>query len=133
MYVHERPYNYAQPKGDGQMNRIRDENFYTVLGWMLNVLQLKGNELIFFAIIYSFSQDGKIEFTGSMRYLQSFANIKSQQTVITTLNGLVTQNYILKRSYFDGKVPRVAYKANLQTIEQKKKGLFEVKPQNEPL
>ncbi len=112
MYVHERPYNYAQPKGDGQMNRIRDENFY---------------------IIYAFSQDGKSEFTGSLRYLQSFANIKSQQTVITTLNGLVTQNYILKRSYFDGKVPRVAYKANLQTIEQKKKGLFEVKPQNEPL
>ena len=115
------------------MNRIRDENFYTVLGWMLNVLQLKGNELIVFAIIYSFSQDGKSEFTGSLRYLQSFANIKSQQTVITTLNGLVTQNYILKRSYFDGKVPRVAYKATLQTIEQKKNGLFEVKPQNEPL
>ena len=34
--------------------RIRDENFYTVLGWMLNVLGLKGNELIVFAIIYSF-------------------------------------------------------------------------------
>lgn len=46
--------------------KIRNENFYTVLGWMLNVLELKGNELIVFAIIYSFSQDGESEFTGSL-------------------------------------------------------------------
>lgn len=69
--------------------KIRDENFYTVLGWMLNVLKLKGNNLIVFAIIYSFSQDGESEFTGSLTYLQSFANIKSQQTVITVLNTLM--------------------------------------------
>ena len=42
--------------------KIRNENFYTVLGWMLNVLELKGNELIVFAIIYSFSQDGESDF-----------------------------------------------------------------------
>lgn len=43
-------------------SRIRNENFYTVFGWMLNELELKGNELIIFGIIYSFSQDGKSEF-----------------------------------------------------------------------
>lgn len=45
--------------------KIRNENFYTVLGWMLNVLELKGNELIVFAIIYSFSQDGERRLQGA--------------------------------------------------------------------
>lgn len=65
--------------------KIRNENFYTVLGWMLNVLELKGNELIVFAIIYSFSQDGESEFTGSLTFMQTFANIKAQNTVISML------------------------------------------------
>lgn len=62
--------------------KIKNENFYTVLGWMLNVLELRGNELIIFAIIYSFSQDGESEFTGSSTFLQQFANIKAQNTVV---------------------------------------------------
>lgn len=113
------------------MNGIRDENFYTVLGWMLNVLQLKGNELIVFAIIYSFSQDGESEFTGSLSFLQSFANIKSQQTVITTLRTLSDRKFISRREYLDGKVPRVAYKANFEVIECMKKGTSAVIPNNE--
>ena len=79
--------------------QIRNENFYTVLGWMLNVLELKGNELIIFAIIYSFSQDGESEFNGSLTYLQNFSNIKSQNTVMATLKSLTDKNYIIKREY----------------------------------
>nr|DAI57620.1 MAG TPA: hypothetical protein [Caudoviricetes sp.] len=34
------------------MSEIKDENFTTIQGWMLNRLNLKGNELIIYAIIY---------------------------------------------------------------------------------
>lgn len=112
------------------MNGIRDDNFYTVLGWMLNVLELKGNDLIIFAIIYSFSQDGESEWKGSLTYLQRFANIKSQQTVITTLNELIERKYIIKREYTEGNVSRRAYRANFEMIDNLKKGTTQVKPNN---
>lgn len=111
-------------------NCIKNENFYTVLGWMLNVLELKGNNLIIFAIIYSFSQDGESEFTGSLTYLQSFANIKSQQTVITVLNTLLEMNLILKTDYMKGNIRRVAYKANLDYIYECKGKVSEIRPNN---
>ncbi|MCI8728596.1 MAG: hypothetical protein HFK07_02085 [Clostridia bacterium] len=110
--------------------KIRDENFYTVLGWMLNVLKLKGNNLIVFAIIYSFSQDGESEFTGSLTYLQSFANIKSQQTVITVLNTLIEMNLIKKSEYMKGNVRRIAYRANLEYIDNCKGNVLDIKPSN---
>lgn len=113
------------------MSRIKDENFYTVLGWMLNVLELKSNELIVFAIIYSFSQDGESEFTGSLSYMQDFANI-SPQTAVTLLKKLTDKEYITKREYYmkDSLVKRVAYKVNFETIEKLKKGLINIEPKN---
>lgn len=81
--------------------KISDTNFYTVFGWMLNVLGLKGNELTIFAVIYGFSQDGKSEFDGSISYLQSFANISSKQTVYTMLESLQNKHYIKKRGWME--------------------------------
>lgn len=113
------------------MSRIRDENFYTVLGWMLNVLSLKSNELIVFAIIYSFSQDGESEFTGSLKFLEDFANVK-HQTAVTTLKKLKDKGYITKREYYmeGSMIKRVAYKANFEVIDKLKEGLSTVKPRN---
>ena len=34
-------------------------NYYSVQGWMVKDLNLKGNELAVFAIIYGFSQDNE--------------------------------------------------------------------------
>lgn len=110
--------------------KIRNENFYTVLGWMLNVLELKGNELIVFAIIYSFSQDGESEFTGSLTFMQAFANIKAQNTVISMLKSLSDKNLILKREYMKDNVRRVAYRANLEYIDKMKKGIVDAQPNN---
>lgn len=110
--------------------KIRNENFYTVLGWMLNVLELKGNELIVFAIIYSFSQDGESEFTGSLTFLQSFANIKSHNTVTCILKSLTDRQMIIRREYIRDNVKRVAYKANMEYIEKMKRGLTKLAPAN---
>lgn len=111
-------------------SRIKNENFYTVLGWMLNTLELKGNELIVFAIIYSFSQDGESSFSGSLSYLQAFANIKSQQTVLTILQSLDEKKLILKSDFLKGNVRRVEYKANLEYINQCKGELAAITPNN---
>ena len=49
---------------------MENENYCTIQGWLINVLGLKGNELILFAIIYGFSQDGKSKYYGSLSYIQ---------------------------------------------------------------
>ena len=36
------------------MSEIKDENFIMIQGWMVNMLNLKGNELLVYAIIYGF-------------------------------------------------------------------------------
>lgn len=54
---------------------IKDENYYVVKGWMMNRLGLKGTQLILYAILYGFSQDGKTAFKGSVGYLADFAGV----------------------------------------------------------
>lgn len=51
---------------------IKDENYYTIQGWMRNRLHLKGNDLHVYAMLYSFSQDGQSEFRGSLNYMADF-------------------------------------------------------------
>lgn len=78
------------------MGMIRNENYYTVFGWMLNKLHLSGNYLIIFAIIYSFSQDGKSEYSGSLSYLTEFVGA-SRSTVYRSLSWLEENGLISKK------------------------------------
>lgn len=72
---------------------IKDESYYVVQGWMRNRLQLIGNDLIVYALVYSFSQDGESEFKGSTQYLAEFTGI-SRRTIIRILDSLETQGLI---------------------------------------
>ena len=72
---------------------IKDESYYVVQGWMRNRLQLKGNDLIVYALVYSFSQDGESEFKGSLQYLTEFTGV-SRRTIERTLDGLETRGLI---------------------------------------
>lgn len=75
---------------------MKDESFVMVAGWMVNKLQLKGRELLIYAVIYGFSQDGQSWFTGSVRYLAEWAGC-SKRTVYTTLQSLLEKGLIRKR------------------------------------
>ncbi|MCF2543732.1 DnaD domain protein [Ligilactobacillus ruminis] len=75
---------------------MKDESFVTVAGWMVNKLQLKGRELLIYAVIYGFSQDGQSWFTGSVRYLAEWAGC-SKRTVYTTLQSLLEKKLIRKQ------------------------------------
>ena len=50
-------------------SRVKRDNYILIAGWMITDLHLKGNELIVFAIIYGFSQDGVGTFNGSLQYI----------------------------------------------------------------
>lgn len=56
-------------------------NYYSVQGWMVKDLNLKGNELAVFAIIYGFSQDNETWFTGSLNYLCEWLTTSRPTTI----------------------------------------------------
>ena len=77
------------------MGKVKNESYVTVQGWMANELGLKGNELLIYAIIYGFSQDGENHFTGSLCYLSNWTN-STKQGVSKALKSLVNKGYLCK-------------------------------------
>ena len=54
--------------------------YIVIQDWMISDLQLKGNELLTYALIYGFSQDGESEFKGSLKYFRISWYIKKYCT-----------------------------------------------------
>ena len=92
---------------------INDDNYYQVQGWMLNRLEIKGNDLLVFAIIYGFSQDGKGLYSGSLQYLQKFTG-SSKNTVLSSLKFLCEKGYIIRDDLVVNDVVFPRYKFNTQ-------------------
>lgn len=65
---------------------------------MITKFNLSGNELITFALIFGFSQDGNSEFTGSLSYLCSWLNC-SKPTAIRSLKELMKKGLIVKTEH----------------------------------
>ena len=63
---------------------------------MINELGLNGNELILYALIYGFSQDGQSEFHGSIRYIMLALDL-SNPTVQSLWKTMGIINYYLKQ------------------------------------
>lgn len=82
----------------------------------MNKLHLSGNELICYAIIYGFSQDGVTLFMGSLSYLQKWMNV-SQPTVINTLKSLMKKGLLNKHEVEKNKVRLCYYGINEETKE----------------
>ena len=98
------------------MSKIKDDNFYTIKGWMLNRLKLKGAQLQIYSIIYGFSQDGESEFTGSLNYLKDWLGV-SKPTVIKALQALEDAGLIIKTPLFINNVTFNKYKVNRKVID----------------
>ncbi len=75
---------------------------------MINDLELKGNELLIYAIIYGFSQDGNQHFTGSLQYLADWTR-SSKQGVAKALKSLVEKGYIKREDKYVNGVKFVEY------------------------
>jgi len=81
------------------MSKVKNENYITIQGWMINELNLKGNELLVYATIYGFSQTDNQVFSGSLQYLADWTN-SSKQGVQKNLKSLVDKGFIKKDDKF---------------------------------
>ena len=75
-------------------------SYLTIPRWMVSPLNLSGDELLIFAIIYSFSQDGRSKYEGTTKYLSQWTG-KSKDTVLRILKRLRNKGLIdrTKRYY----------------------------------
>lgn len=76
-------------------SRVNSENYVLIQGFMVKDLQLKGNELLIYAIIYGFSQAENQVFNGSLQYLADWIN-GTRQTVLNCIDKLIEKGYIGK-------------------------------------
>ena len=70
--------------------------YIVIQDWMIADLQLKGNELLTYALIYGFSQDGESEFKGSLKYISEFIGV-SKRTAQRSIENLVDRGIVEKR------------------------------------
>lgn len=103
-------------------SKVKNENHIVIHGWMINELQLKGNELIVYAVIYGFSQDRQTKFKGSLQYLADWTG-STKQGVIKNLKSLVDKGHIAKEEHFINDVKYCEYYSTkfngvLNTVEQ---------------
>ena len=103
---------------------INPETYYTVQGWMVSELGLKGNALAVYAIIYGFSQDGNSEYQGSARYLAEWLGC-SRTTVMNTLKNLVANGYLEKRDIFQNGVCYCTYTSIRHPVQNLDRGCTE--------
>ena len=59
----------AVPDRTTTINNEMEKGFITILPFMTDELCLNGNELIVYAFLYGFSQEGKGEYFGGLQYL----------------------------------------------------------------
>lgn len=98
------------------MAAVNDNNFITIQGWMRTKLNLKGNALLIYALIYGFSQDGNSRFKGSRKYIAEWCGC-SLDTVDRTLSALVDKGLLAKYPHADQYGSRVVdYAAILTAI-----------------
>ena len=111
------------------------------MGWHIVVteemraLGLSGNDLMVFALIYGFSQDGQGCFYGSLNYICETCGI-SRRTAIYILNGLVERGFLLKEETIQNGVKRVLYQVNRGSaeialvVQKLHRGSAEIAPNN---
>lgn len=108
---------------------MKDGQFYQISGWMGNSLELRGNDLICFAIIYGFSMDGESQFKGNLEYLTG-CMFSTRPTALLSLKKLLECNLILKEEKLINGKKHCYYATNIIYNE----GKFEIIDSNkEPL
>lgn len=74
---------------------MKDGQYYIIQGWMGRRLGLRGNDLICFAVIYGFSQDGESKFRGNLDYLTD-CMFCSRPTALLSIQKLLSLDLIRK-------------------------------------
>ena len=89
---------------------MKEGSYITIQSWMRSELNLSGNELMAYALVFGFSQDGDTEFKGSMTYISDWLGT-SRQTAITTMKRLVEKGLVERKEEVISGVVFVHFKA----------------------
>jgi hypothetical protein len=96
---------------------MKDTDFIYIPGWAINHLNLKGNELMIYSIIYSYSRDGINWYQAPQDYLATCIGA-SVSTVKECLKKLAEKGLINKKAeVYKGSVNRVYYQAVVDQYE----------------
>lgn len=99
-------------------SKVKDGNYIVIQSFMIKDLKLKGNELLTYAIIYGFSQNGEDKFTGSLQYIADWTN-STKQGIMKNLKSLVDKGLLEKTEIFKNGVKFVEYHTtDYTTIQQ---------------
>ena len=95
--------------------KLDSKNFITIQGWMRSELNLSGNELIAYALIYGFSQDGESSFNGSSQYIADWCGI-ARDNALRLLKRMCEKGIITKKEEFISGVKFCRYVANPNVV-----------------
>ena len=84
--------------------------YIVILPWMREDLDLKGNELLVYALIHGFSQEAQGCFFGSLEYISKACGC-ARNTTIGTLKNLVEKGLLRKREFTENNVKVCQYTA----------------------
>lgn len=101
-----------------------ENNYITIQGWMRTKLNLKGVDLMVFAIIYGFSQDGQSVFSGTASYLAEWTG-ESRRNIMRVLQKLVKDGLLVKIDKIVNGVKLVDYKANVIGCDKMSQGGYD--------
>lgn len=91
-------------------SKVKSENFIVIQGWMINELELKGNDLMIYAIIYGFSQAEGQCYNGGLQYLADWTK-STKQGVMKNLKSLLDKGLIVKEEKFVNNVKFCEYRS----------------------
>ncbi len=89
---------------------IKNGNYITIQKWMITKLNLAGNSLLVYAIIYEFSQREGTWYDGGLQYLANWTN-STKQGVLLNLKKLLEKGFIEKEEYKLNNIKFVKYRA----------------------
>lgn len=90
---------------------LKAGTFVTVQSWMRTELGLSGNELLTFAVVFGFTQDGEAWFTGSRAYVAEWCGC-TKKTAGTCLVSLTEKGILEKRTRIENGVTFCDYRSN---------------------
>ena len=89
---------------------MKEDSYVVIQAFMVNELGLKGNELIVYATIYGFTQDGEHWFYGTKGYLAEWCGA-TKGTVGNCLKSLIDKGLIERRERVEHCQLRIEYRA----------------------
>lgn len=91
--------------------------YIVVQDWMASELGLSGNELLVYAMIYGFSQDGESMMYGSYAYIARFLNV-SKRHIIRIIKELEKSELIIKLENANNEISPNSFKHNPKALNR---------------